>query len=122
MTLTRLETYFARLEGDIAEIAHALRARLDAHGPHLTLSMAGGHPCWEGRAPVASVIAQPGHCNLQLWSGAQLAEQFARIEGRGKARRHVKIHRLDEIDDELDDILEAAIGLDRDAQGHGSPG
>ena len=115
MTLPSVKAYFSRLEGDVAGIARALQARLNHHGSHLTVSMAAGHPCWEGHAPVASVVAQPGHCNLQLWSGAQLAERFSRIEGRGKAQRHVKIRQLEDLDDELDDIIEAAITLDLDA-------
>ncbi len=104
--------YFARLSGDISDIAHELSGRISEIGPHLTVSIAWGHPCWKGNERVVSVIAHGSHCNLQLWSGAQLAQDFSRIEGTGKALRHVKIRKLTEIDEAIDDIIEAAIELD----------
>lgn len=107
-----VDAYFARLTGHVSEIAHELSRRIGEIGPHLNVSIAHGHPCWKGNGRVVSVVAHGSHCNLQLWSGARLAADFSRIEGTGKALRHVKVRRLDEIDEAIDDIIEAAIELD----------
>ena len=109
----KVEAYFAKLAPPVDEIAVALRACIETHGPHLSTKLAWGHPCWIGNERVVSVIAQSRHCNLQLWSGARLADRFARIEGTGKQLRHVKVRAVSDIDTGIDDILEAAIDLDR---------
>lgn len=107
-----VRAYFAGLTGEVSEIAEALRQRIGEIGPHLRVSIAHGHPCWSGNARVVSIVAYGSHCNLQLWSGASLAEDFARIAGTGKAMRHVKLRRLADLDEGIDDIIEAAIQLD----------
>jgi len=61
---------------------------------------------------VFSIRAHRHHCNLQLWSGARLSERFTRIGGTGKQLRHVKIRSAAQLDDGIDDIIEAAIELD----------
>ena len=108
-----VKAYFAGLNGEVSQIAHELCRRIGEIGPHLSVSMARGHPCWTGNERVVSVVAYVSHCNLQLWSGARLAQDFSRIEGTGKTLRHVKLRRHDEIDEAIDDIIEAAIDLDR---------
>lgn len=109
----KVQAYFNRLPEKTREIAKEMRCRIDALGPRLRVSMARGHPCWSGHQKIFSIIAQSGYCNLQLWNGAHLADEFSRIEGAGKALRHVKIRSLDALDEGFDDIVEAAIGLDR---------
>ena len=105
--------YFDKLAGPVRPVALALSEAIYAQGPHLKVTLAWGAPCWIGHERVVSVIAHARHCNLQLWSGARLAEYYlGRIEGTGKALRHVKIHDHGEIDDELIDILDRAIELD----------
>lgn len=104
--------YFAKQEPPMKEIALALRERVEALGPGLTCKLAWGFPCWSGNERVFSVIAHTDRCNLQLWNGANLAPRFDRIEGTGKALRHVKVRRVYEIDDGLDAIIRAAIELD----------
>lgn len=105
--------YLEQLEGEVGEIARALRKRLMTHGPDLRVQLAWGFPCWIGRARIASIVPQKSWCNLQLWSGARLAPDFARIEGNGKSLRHVKVRAVDDIDEGIDDIIEAAIAIDR---------
>lgn len=109
----RVGAYFNKLEPPIDAIAQRLRSQIGALGPRLSVKMAWGHPCWIGNERVASIIAQSRHCNLQLWSGARLADRFERIEGTGKFLRHVKVRSPEEVDEGMDDIIEAAIELDR---------
>ena len=107
------DAYFEQLAGAAAELASALRRRVMARGPDLTEQLAWGFPCFSGRTRIFSIIAHSAHVNLQLWSGARLTDEHPRIEGSGKALRHVKLRALSELDADLDRIIDAAITLDR---------
>ncbi|MEM9669018.1 MAG: DUF1801 domain-containing protein [Pseudomonadota bacterium] len=108
------EAWFEALEPDVAPIAVSLRKALNEAGPDLSLKLAWGFPCWVGHERIFSVIAHTDRCNLQLWSGNRLADDFPnRIEGTGKQLRHVKVGSVDQIDDELLSIVDKAIELDR---------
>lgn len=84
-----------------------------ALAPHLSVKLAWGFPCYAGNERVFSIIAHKAHVNLQLWSGARLAGSWPRIEGTGKQLRHLKLTALDQLDEELDAIIQAAVELDR---------
>ena len=106
--------YFDGLEGEPAKIAAALRKTIEGRWPTLHSKLAWGFPCWTGNERVFSIMALKDRCNLHLWSGARLADNYmSRIEGTGKDLRHVKVYDVDEVDDELIDIMERAVALDR---------
>ena len=106
------EAYFESIEPPMQAIALALRDRIEVLGSGLSCKLAWGFPTWSGNERVFSIIAHAGHCNLQLWYGAQLSRLTARIEGTGKALRHVKVRSLAEIDADLDSVIKEAIALD----------
>lgn len=111
-----VRAYFDGLEPHQHAIAVALENVIKTHWPHLTVKLAWGFPCWSGNERVFSVAAQADRCNLQLWQGARLADDYLdRIEGTGKALRHVKVYSTDEINDELIDIMDRAVTLDTKA-------
>jgi len=105
--------YIDKQEADMKAVAETLSARIEAAGPDLESHVAWGLPCWKGHERIFSVIAHKKHCNLQLWYGSQLAGHSKRIEGTGKALRHVKVRSVGEVDEEIDEIIRAAIALDR---------
>ncbi len=108
-----VRAYFDALEPLQSRIALVLEDHIKIRWPHLTVKLAWSFPCWSGNERVFSIIAHADRCNLQLWQGAQLADDYlGRIEGSGKALRHVKVFAVDEIDDELIDIMERAVSLD----------
>ncbi len=108
-----VESWFAGLDPHQSAIAEALKARIEQLGPSLSCTLAWGFPCWSGSERIFSIAAQKDRCNLQLFYGAALAADHpGRIEGTGKALRHVKVHSVDQIDAQLDQIIEAAIRLD----------
>jgi hypothetical protein len=107
------DAYYASLDPPMADIARAVRDHVMARAPHLSVKLAWGFPCYAGNERVFSIIAHKAHVNLQLWSGARLAESSPRIEGTGKQLRHVKLATPDQLDAELDAILDAAVELDR---------
>ena len=116
MSDSKVDAYFEKQEGAVADIARALRERVETHADGLPCKLAWGFPCWSGNERIFSIIAYKDRCNLQLWSGNRLSERWpSRIEGTGKQLRHVKVRSIEDIDDELADILKAAIDLDRTA-------
>lgn len=108
-----VRAYFDGLEPHQQAIAIALEDVIKTHWPHLTVKLAWGFPCWSGHERVFSVMGQVDRCNLQLWQGARLADDFYdRIEGSGKSLRHVKVYSVDDVNDELIDIMDRAVTLD----------
>lgn len=108
-----VRAYLNALDPHQKAIAIALEDVIKTRWPHLTVKLAWGFPCWSGNERVFSVAGQTDRCNLQLWQGARLADDYLdRIEGTGKFLRHVKIHSTDDINDELIDIMERAVRLD----------
>lgn len=106
--------YLDKLDAPVEKIARAIAQQIQDVGPELKLGLAWGFPCWTGQERIFSIIGHKNRCNLQLWSGARLLEQFPnRIEGTGKQLRHVKVTSISEIDEELKNLMIAAIALDR---------
>ena len=111
-----VRAYFEGLEPHQSAVALALEDTIKTHWPHLTVKLAWGFPCWSGHERIFSVIAHADRCNLQLWQGARLADDYLdRIEGTGKSLRHVKVYSSADINDELIDIMERAATLDATA-------
>jgi hypothetical protein len=108
------ESYFEKLDHEkaIAPLARAVREWIRARAPHLTEELAWGYPCYSGEDRICSIVPHKAHINLQFFRGAELAGQV-RVEGSGKALRHVKIYGPDDLDDGLAAILDGAIALDR---------
>ncbi|MEL6725392.1 MAG: DUF1801 domain-containing protein [Pseudomonadota bacterium] len=111
-----VRAYFDGLDPHQSTLATALEDMIKKHWPHLTVKLAWGFPCWSGNERIFSVIAHADRCNLQLWQGARLADDYLdRIEGTGKSLRHVKVYGVEDVNDELIDIMERAVTLDATA-------
>ena len=111
-----VRAYFDSLAPHQKKIALALEDVIKTHWPHLTVKLAWGFPCWSGNERIFSVMAQTDRCNLQLWQGARLADDYLdRIEGTGKSLRHVKVFTVDQVNDELIDIMDRAVTIDATA-------
>ena len=109
----KVEAYFEKQEGEVREIALALRALIEKCGPNLKCAPAWNFPCWSGNERIMSILAHTDRCNLQFFTGYRLATRWPdRIEGTGKQMRHVKVRSVAEIDDELADIIASAIADD----------
>ncbi|MFN3834519.1 MAG: DUF1801 domain-containing protein [Glycocaulis sp.] len=108
------DAYFEKLDHEKASapLARALRDWIRARAPHLSEALAWGYPCYSGADRICSIVPHKAHVNLQFFRGAELAGHV-RIEGTGKALRHVKIYAVDDLDDGLSLILAGAIALDR---------
>ncbi|MEM9740239.1 MAG: DUF1801 domain-containing protein [Pseudomonadota bacterium] len=106
------QAYIEKQVGAKQAILMALAERIEALGSTLTCKLAWGFPCWTGKERIFSIIAHKSHCNLQLFYGAAIAGESQRIEGKGKALRHVKLRTLSDVDAEIDTIIQAAIAMD----------
>ena len=112
MGMDNFDAYFHKQQGDVRAVALALRALLDSHHA-LTTALAWNFPCWTGNERIASILAHTDRCNLQLFYGSRLADRWPkRIDGTGKQMRHVKVRSVAEVDDELAEIVAAAVELD----------
>ncbi|MEL6860926.1 MAG: DUF1801 domain-containing protein [Pseudomonadota bacterium] len=111
-----VRAYFDGLDPHQKTIALALEDVIKTHWSHLTVKLAWGFPCWSGNERIFSVSGQVDRCNLQLWQGARLADDYLdRIEGTGKSLRHVKVFSVDQVNDELIDIMDRAVTIDATA-------
>lgn len=108
------DAYFDKLDREkaIAPLAREVRGWIRARAPHLTELMKWGYPWYQGEALVCAIVPHKAHINLQFSRGAELAAHV-RVEGSGKALRHVKIYAADDLDDGLAVILAEAVALDR---------
>lgn len=108
-----VKEWFETVDPKWEPLVSALRDEIEKAGPGLDCRLAWGFPCWSGRERVFSIAAHKNHCNLQLWYGASLAQDFpASIEGTGKALRHVKFRELADITAEVKALIRSAIRLD----------
>ncbi len=48
---------------------------------------------------VGGVFAYKGHVSVEFSDGATFDDPVARLEGKGKARRHLKLHAVRDIED-----------------------
>lgn len=108
------DAYFDKLDHEkaTAPLARAVRDWIRARAPHLSEALAWGYPCYSGEERICSIVPHKAHINLQFFRGAELAGHV-RVEGSGKALRHVKIYSADDLDDGLSAILAEAVALDR---------
>lgn len=108
------DAYFEKLDHEktSAPLARAVRDWIRARAPHLTEALAWGYPCYSGEDRICSIVPHKAHINLQFFRGAALAGHV-RVEGTGKALRHVKIYAVDDLDEGLATILAEAVALDR---------
>ncbi|MGP1274234.1 MAG: DUF1801 domain-containing protein [Caulobacterales bacterium] len=109
-----VDAYFERLDREkaIAPLARLVREWIRARAPRLAEGLAWGYPCYSGSDRICSIVPHKAHVNLQFFRGAELAGHI-RMEGSGKALRHVKIYDGDDLDDGLAAILADAVALDR---------
>lgn len=68
-------SYDARLSPVQAEIAHVLRAEIEAALPKATSKVWHGHPVWfDGENPVVGYDARKSTVNILFWNGQELGE------------------------------------------------
>jgi len=102
----RPDAFFAALEGAPAALSAAARDAVRRAAPELTESLYHGFPSYKGARWALSIVPHTSHVNLQFAEGAAL--DSPRLEGSGKALRHVKIRDLGDLEDGLASLIREA--------------
>jgi hypothetical protein len=87
----KVDELYRSLPESYGPIARALRATVRSSAPRLRETIKWNNPFWIGTRDVLCLQCYDDHVNLGVMRGAELAGKFPRIEGTGKAMRHVKI-------------------------------
>jgi len=108
----------ATLPASIRQLAEAVHGRIVKLAPHLQQQMRWGQPAFVGRGDVVSIggTGKGGnaHVNLYFFHGAQLPNPHLLIEGNGVGMRHIKFHRMSDLDRPgVDAAIRAAVAFDQ---------
>ena len=83
------------------EERHALveRVRKLIHdvGPRLREEVKYGGLLFSARSPVCGLFSYDRHLSLEFSQGATLADRHHVLEGEGKFRRHIKLHKIGDL-------------------------
>ncbi|MGI5240433.1 DUF1801 domain-containing protein [Dactylosporangium sp. CA-139066] len=103
----------ANFEPHHREIFESLRELMRRHAPHAQLVISRGSPAWTGRGLLAIVSRSKTHLTLAFGRGAAFTDGHGLLEGTGKTTRHIKIKRVEGIDQEaVADYIRQAVMLD----------
>ena len=92
-----VDGWMSRLEPSLSPIAEALRAYVVRADPELRESIKWGNPVYEKAGKVCYLASGKGYMSLGFFEGASLSDPLGLIEGTGKRMRHVKVRRVEDI-------------------------
>ena len=105
------------LESNLRQIAEALRQLIRDTAPDLSEAIKWGNPTYEKKGRVCYLANMGGYINFGFFRGAHLADLEGRMEGTGKAMRHVKVRRLADINTEqFSSLVREAVTLNEQTQ------
>ncbi|BCL75913.1 hypothetical protein JHS3_16490 [Jeongeupia sp. HS-3] len=78
-------------------IVHAVRRMVLATGDDVTEQVKYGGILFGAPQPFCGVFAYASHVSIEFSHGASLPDEFGLLEGKGKLRRHLKLHGVDDI-------------------------
>lgn len=101
-TAALVDAWFDTLTPPQQETAHALRNAVLAAEPTLTQAVKWGNLVFVHNGTHAlAIVCHRDHCNLQIFDGAQIAQQFPMLDGVGKAMRHLRCRHGEPVDEPL---------------------
>lgn len=95
---TTVDEYIAKQKPALQEIAKNLRNLVKKAAPELREEMKWGFPCYVGADNICYIMVTGKWVDLGFFRGVDLKDTKGLLEGSGKGRRHIKIHRLEDID------------------------
>jgi hypothetical protein len=97
-----VDEYIAALAPQLAEVARAARAAIDAGLPEADAAIRWAHPTWSlGKRPVCYLKAASAHVTFGFWRGAAIADPSGRLESGGEVMAHTKLRTPADVDPEL---------------------
>ncbi len=90
--------YLAKQKPELRKIAEQLRWIVKKTVPKLVEEMKWGFPCYSGTENVCNIMVTRAWVDLGFFRGVDLDDPKGLLEGSGKGMRHIKIHKLEDID------------------------
>ena len=78
-------------------ILQAVRQHVLALAPGIQEEVKYGGILFADNAPFCGLFAYQAHVSLDFSAGAQLTAPYRALEGKGKLRRHIKLHSMEEV-------------------------
>lgn len=93
-----VDSWISEHDPAIRQICETLRNIIFNGDPELRESIKWGNPVYEKNGRVLYLSATDLYVTLGFFQGARLTDPGGRIQGTGKAMRHVKVRALEDID------------------------
>src|SRR5712692_2937015 len=90
--------YLTKQKPELRKIAEQLRSIVKKTTPKLVEEMKWGFPSYSGTENVCSIMVTRAWVDLSFFRGVDLDDPKGLLEGSGKIMRHIKIHKLEDID------------------------
>jgi hypothetical protein len=116
--LDEMETIIGRQPQAMQDLAWAVRGQVLAIRPDLeeSASVKLGVIYFKHHGVVCALSPHKAHVNLHFYKGVQLADPDGLLQGSGKALRHLKYRRLEDLDAAvLESFVQAAYALNASA-------
>ena len=95
---TTVDEYIAKQKPALQEIAKNLHNLVKKAAPELREEMKWGFPCYVGTDNICNIMVTGKWVDLGFFRGVDLKDTKGLLEGSGKGMKHIKIHRLEDID------------------------
>lgn len=97
---------------DLHAIVQAARATVRAVAPAASETLMYGGILFSAPAQFCGVFAYGAHVSMEFGQGAELDDTHRMLEGKGKFRRHIKLHALADIESKhLKDYVAQAFAM-----------
>ena len=93
-----VDEYAAKQKPEFRGIVEVLRDLVKKAVPDLSEQIKWGQPCYIGKENVCYIAAMTSWVNLGFFRGAELKDPKGLLEGSGKGMRHIKVHKVENID------------------------
>ncbi len=103
MTRDAVDAYVKAQTPAHQKIIQRLRRLVKKALPALSEELKWGNPCYilDGNENICCTYVVSNHVNLGFFRGVELKDPRKRLEGTGKAMRHIKVRDLSDIDDKV---------------------
>jgi hypothetical protein len=86
-----------RVDEERYALVERTRKLIHTAGPRLREEIKYGGLLFSARAPVCGLFSYDKHLSLEFSRGAALADRHQVLEGEGKLRRHIKLHKIGDL-------------------------
>ncbi len=97
------------------EIGHKLRLIILKIDEEITEAVKWGAPAFTYKKNLCSIMPHTDHVNLRFFNGGALSDPHNVLEGTGKSMRHMKVHAIEDIKENvIAELVREAVSLQDD--------